>query len=506
MRDPVLVVVMLAAAAVASLRWLRVAQREHYHPGSVTLFARRWFVKTTRANAVLFALMVVAVVVALWWPWSCVVVAVLVAALPLGLGLRGRSSPLRWTTRLKTLAAVLSGVWLLLVIATVSVDQIFVLTLPLLMLPYLVDLALWLCLPLERRKAKVFLTRAQLRLNAVSPEVVAITGSYGKTSTKEYVQHLLTGTVASVASPASFNNLAGLSRTINEHLAPGTDVLVAEVGTYGPGEIREICAWLKPTISVVTVVGPVHLERMGSTDNIARAKSEIFDTADVAIVNAASPHVDLLTAAVKPGARLVQVGGQSGTERTRAWHDETGRVVVSVDDVEIATIGGGATHATNVACAVAVALELGVPVDRIAQRLHSLPVPAHRSVLSTLPSGVRIIDDTYNANPAGAAAALRQLTSLEGPGLRVLVTPGMVELGPQQDEANREFAAAAAARLDHVLVVGRTNRRSLVDGATGGRAQVHVVADREAAVAWVRATLGPGDAVLYENDLPDHYA
>ena len=118
--------------------------------------------------------------------------------------------------------------------------------------------------------------------------------------------------------------------------------------------------------------------------------------------------------------------------------------------------------------------------------------------------GFTIIDDTYNANPAGAASALGVLEGLEA-ATKAVVTPGMIELGSDQFDANRQFGAAAAQVAEHVVIVGRTNRRALEQGTESGSASVIFVPSRTDAVAWVRAHLGPGDAVLYENDLPDHY-
>ena len=136
-----------------------------------------------------------------------------------------------------------------------------------------------------------------------------------------------------------------------------------------------------------------------------------------------------------------------------------------------------------------------------------MPTAPHRRQVIEGRSGAVIIDDTYNANPAGAAAALDLLDRLaaEG-GRRVVVTPGMVELGDRQDEENARFAEAAAKVATVVVVVGQTNAGALLRGVAGSNAQVVRVATREQAVAWVTARVGPGDVVLYENDLPDHYA
>jgi UDP-N-acetylmuramoyl-tripeptide--D-alanyl-D-alanine ligase len=168
----------------------------------------------------------------------------------------------------------------------------------------------------------------------------------------------------------------------------------------------------------------------------------------------------------------------------------------------------------NLACAIGAACALGLSTAAIADRLSDLPAVGHRLEAGRSPAGFTILDDTYNSNPSGAREALAALvaqTALaaqldEASQRLVVVTPGMVELGRRQAEENRTFGAAAALAATDLVVVGRTNRRALVAGSSVPEAaRLHLVADREEAVAWVRATLAPGDAVLYENDLPDHY-
>jgi UDP-N-acetylmuramoyl-tripeptide--D-alanyl-D-alanine ligase len=169
---------------------------------------------------------------------------------------------------------------------------------------------------------------------------------------------------------------------------------------------------------------------------------------------------------------------------------------------------------TNVACAAGIALALAVPVPDIALRLRSIPVVEHRLEVSTSPTGVAVLDDTFNANPAGARLALAALVANARPGSRrVVVTPGMIELGDRQRAENETFAGEVATIATDLVVVGRTNRRALLAGAAKTRAQqaggpdlrVITLDSRAAAVAWVRRELGEGDAVLYENDLPDQY-
>ncbi|HET7488927.1 MAG TPA: UDP-N-acetylmuramoyl-tripeptide--D-alanyl-D-alanine ligase [Acidimicrobiales bacterium] len=492
----------LAAAALAGVRWLRVAQREHYLPGSATRFALRWW--RLGANRVLAVAVVLGIVLSPWSPLSAVVACGAVAAGPFGLSLRGRTSKLAWTRRLRTLAAVWAVLELVIVgvgLAAGAGPTVAVLSAAL--TPVLVDAALALTAPVERRLVQPFVERATRRLEEIHPTVVAITGSYGKTTTKGYVAHLLSATKSVVATPASFNNRAGLARAVNEHLTPGTEVFVAEMGTYGPGEIAELCSWCPPDVSVITAIGPVHLERMGSEENIAAAKAEILEKAWLAVLNVDYPLLAALAdKRAAAGQRVLRCSG-SGE------HGADVRVVdgeVRAGGRALGRLPGPAVHAGNAACAVAVALELGVPDELLAGRLATLPTAEHRLSVATSAKGAQVLDDTYNANPAGAASALAALARHGEPDhRRVVVTPGMVELGSRQHEENARFARAAAGVATHLVVVGHTNRPALLEGAGSGGAEVVAVETREQAVAWVREHLSEGDAVLYENDLPDHF-
>jgi UDP-N-acetylmuramoyl-tripeptide--D-alanyl-D-alanine ligase len=324
-----------------------------------------------------------------------------------------------------------------------------------------------------------------------------------------------------VATPASFNNRAGLARAVNEHLADGTEVFVAEMGTYGPGEIADLCQWCPPDVAVITAIGPVHLERFGTEDRIVEAKSEILTAAADVVIQVDDPRLaEVARQAAARGKRVVRC---SATDRTadvcvqRSGDGTTVSVFVHgallAADVPVPT----GVQPSNLACAIGVALVLGVDPSVVGDRLAGLPAADHRLQSVRSASGVTILDDTYNSNPAGASEALGALghgahppdpTSPDGSRRLVVVTPGMVELGRRQFEENRHFGAAIAALADHLLIVGRTNRRALLAGVAsipGSSLTVTEVRDRTEAVEWVRTHLAPGDTVLYENDLPDHY-
>jgi len=344
--------------------------------------------------------------------------------------------------------------------------------------------------------------RAEARLARVGPFVIAVTGSWGKTSTKNHIRDLLAGAADVVASPASYNNTAGLARTMNEHLTDSTEVLVVEMGMYRPGEIRELCSWVRPNVAVICAVGPMHLERAGSIDAIVEGKAEILERADTAVLWVDDPNLAALADAATV-SKVSRVGTRGGNRLDVEVEVVADDVVVWVAGEQIGACPLAAgVHPANVGCAVAAALAYGATPRQIAQRLPTLSAPPHRATVQTSESGVVVIDDTFNSNPAGAAAALATLGRLSS-GRRAVVTPGMVEMGALQDEQNRELAEAVVALGATLVVVGWTNRRQLLDGAGGDAV---VVRDRERARRWVRANLGEGDGVLWENDLPDHYA
>ncbi|HUD16655.1 MAG TPA: UDP-N-acetylmuramoyl-tripeptide--D-alanyl-D-alanine ligase, partial [Acidimicrobiales bacterium] len=477
----------VAAWVPSGLRWLRVAQREHYLAGSVSRFAGRWW-RLTPTNLILAVVALAAAGASLVWPITGVGVAAVVASGPVGLSLRGRTSPLRWTRRLRVLAVA----WVTLEVVVVVIGVAIGLAAPLAVLaavvvPVAVDLACAVTSPLERRLSEHFVREATERLRRVDPTVVAVTGSYGKTSTKGHIAHLLRPALTVVATPASFNNRAGLARAVNEHLADGTEVFVAEMGTYERGEIAELCQWCPPTIAVITAIGPVHLERFGSEDEILAAKSEIAERAITVVLNTDDDRLARLGDDLARRADPPLVVRCSGVDRTAdvcvIYDSGVCEVLLSGSSIAAGVELPEGAQPTNVACAIGVAHQLGVsPVDLVA-RLGDLPTVPHRLAVATAPSGVVVIDDTFNSNPAGARAALAILASATKEGRRVVVTPGMVELGRRQAEENRIFGRAALEVATSLVVVGRTNRSALVGAARQQRPIT--VRTREDAVRWV---------------------
>lgn len=502
----------LAATVCQLLRWWRVLQREHYQPSSVLRFVWRWWRRPFRVGAP--GLPALAFREVVWCgavgiggvtksPWAMVLMSVGAVLWPWRLGVKGRTAPLAWTRRLRTVAVV-SVTWLLLgaLLAAATSWRWCLGTVVVGAVPLVVALAARTTEPWEEHLAQRFVTDAAARLARVRPTVVGITGSFGKTSTKQHLAELLGGYLGVVPTPRSFNNRAGLSRAINENLVDGTKVFIAEMGTYGPGEIADLCAWCPPDIAVVTAIGPVHLERMKSLDVIAAAKFEITTHASTVVLNVDDERLASWVPTLRAAGKTVVTASSAAPADVQVL--PTGeRWEVEVDGRRMGTLlPVTGVRPTNLACAFAAARVLGRSVDELLERASHLSAVPNRLQVVTAPSGVVVVDDTFNANPASARAALAVLTELPVSGRRVLVTPGLVELGPQQVAANESLGAAARAAGVELVTVNATNARALRGGFGSG---VRSFATRAEAVAHVRSSLREGDAVLYVNDLPDHY-
>ena len=510
--ETILTALFLAALTIAALvlgafRWLRVAQREHYIAPWTTRIAAIW----VRVRPINYAIIAVAVVLAgvSFVPGLSLLAApaiVIAAAFPWGLGVRGTSAKLAWTPRLNRLAVG----WMLVVFVLLvgllllvgpGIGAILVLALPL-----VTDLALVILKPIEKSLSHKFLVSARKRLQQVRPTVVAITGSYGKTSTKGYVAHVLGGAFSTVASPASFNNLMGLSRAVNERVVPGTEVFIAEMGVYGRGEIRELSESFPPDIAAITTIGEAHLARMGSREVIFEAKSEITEKAKTVVLPVDEKELrGLVEVCRAQGKRVITVSTVPGTEADVVVDAAAGTVTVGAHSAPVTIPAVG--HAVNLAIAVGIAVALDLELPSIAKRLEALPDSQHRAEIQEAPNGVLIIDDTYNANPVGADRAVRGAAALaaERGGPFIVVTPGMVELGSIQVERNETLARTIALLGGHLYAVARTNRAALVQGTRGGPHPVRLFDTRPAAVAAALDQAGERGVILYENDLPDHY-
>lgn len=386
--------------------------------------------------------------------------------------------------------------------------------------PELLGLANLVLRPVQKLDNARFERRARRKLAQIGPLVIGITGSYGKTTTKGCVAQVADLAGPTLPTPASFNSYLGVIRTINENLRPNHRTFVVEMGAYRRGDIAELCELVAPKIGILTAIGPAHLERFGSLDETERAKGELGEAlpADGTFITRADdercrraaerspakvrlfapePHPDADAWAegleLRDGRTHFQLCLRAGAETLRA-------------PVKARLLGKH--NVANLLAAAVVGSELGLAPEQIARALGQVAAPEHRlSTIVNRAAGIVVIDDAYNSNPSGAAAALEVLATHPGQ-RRVLVTPGMVELGEQQDAENERFGAAAAEVCDVVVLVGEEQTAPIRRGleAAGFPAEgLRIVADSGGAQKLLAESSRAGDVILFENDLPDLY-
>ncbi|EWC63009.1 UDP-N-acetylmuramoylalanyl-D-glutamyl-2,6- diaminopimelate--D-alanyl-D-alanine ligase [Actinokineospora spheciospongiae] len=347
------------------------------------------------------------------------------------------------------------------------------------------------------------------RLTPGGLTVVGVTGSSGKTSTKDLIAQVLTPMGATVAPPGSFNSELGHPWTVLR-ADETTRHLVLELSARGPGHIAALCDTAPPRIGAVLNVGSAHLGEFGSREDIARTKGELAEKlpADgVAVLNADDPLVAAM--AERTSARVVLVG-EAPSAQVRAVDvvlDEqaraTFRLVAPQGEATVSLSLHGAHHVGNALSAAAIALELGATPAEVAARLSGARrVSARRMEVITRPDGVTVVNDSYNANPESVRAALKTLATMARTGNRRrswAVLGVMGELGDDSVAAHDEVGRLAV-RLDiNRLVVVGDEARAMHQGASleGSWGEESVlVPDVDAAVALLRAELAPGDVVL----------
>lgn len=375
--------------------------------------------------------------------------------------------------------------------------------------------AVWLLTPVEKHINNGFYKDAQkILLSMPKLKVIGVTGSYGKTSTKHFLSRILSEKYEVLMTPGSFNTTMGVIRTVREMMKPYTEVFVCEMGAKQINDVKEICDLVHPQIGIVTAVGPQHLESFKSIENVQRTKFELVDALPsdgLAVVNNDFPYI------ANREVRNVEC------VRYGVSHPDGCAFCVSSIEYDAGgttfTVVGpgfeqsfhtrllGECNVSNLLAAVVVALSMDVSVEQISRAIEHIEPVEHRLSVKRTPGGVTILDDAYNSNPSGSSMALEVLGAMTQ-GKRIVVTPGMIELGERQDELNREFGRNIAKNVDLAIVVGLYNRDAIVGGIEDAGVQppeVVTVDSFAAAQQVLSKCLKSGDTVLYENDLPDTF-
>lgn len=386
--------------------------------------------------------------------------------------------------------------------------------------PIILMFSAWLMKPVEKTIQNGFKKQARKKLASLPGlKVIAITGSYGKTSTKFVMDAFLKERVRVCVTPGSYNTPMGICKVINNDLEAFHQVLILEMGARYPGNILELCNIAKPDISVITNVGLSHMETFGSEDVVAHEKGTLareLKPGGTLILNGDDERVRKM-AGYREDVKIVMTGEHGtikathvtvtpeGTGFTMEWLKADG----SIEDRErIKTRLLGAHNIQNILLGAAVAREFGIRLKTIALAASAMEPVEHRLELK-MRDGLTVIDDAFNSNPVGAKNAVDILSSF-ATGRRILITPGMIELGELEYEENKKFGEhIGRAELDLVILVGEEQTKAIAEGiniaANGNPDNLRIAKSLFEANDILRDFCRPGDVVLYENDLPDTY-
>ncbi|WP_069649150.1 UDP-N-acetylmuramoyl-tripeptide--D-alanyl-D-alanine ligase [Caloranaerobacter ferrireducens] len=383
--------------------------------------------------------------------------------------------------------------------------------------PYNMILANILVAPIEKKINKYYYDKAYDKVRTFKDlKIVGITGSFGKTSTKFITSTILQEKYKVLKTPESYNTPMGISKVINNDLTNEYEVFVVEMGARNIGDIKEVARLANPKIGVLTAIGPTHLETFKNVENIMKTKYELIEELPpegIAIFNYDNKYIRKLA-------------DKTFKEKILYGMEDIEKLDIYATDLEVSEFGSsfilndregnsikcktkllGKHNIQNLLAGAAVARALGLTLDEIARGIEKVePVP-HRLQLINPGTGVIVIDDAFNSNPVGAKAALDVINQFKNR-RKIIVTPGMVELGEQEAEANKEFGKNIANVCDYVILIGQNRTKPIFDGLREmnySKDNIFVVNTLNEATIKLQELVKPGDVVLFENDLPDTY-
>lgn len=363
------------------------------------------------------------------------------------------------------------------------------------------------------------------RLLAMNPgmTVIGITGSYGKTSTKNVLYSMLSKDFNVLMTPESFNTKMGLTRTIREQLKPTHQIFIAEMGAKVVGEIKELVEFVHPTLGIITSIGPQHLETFKTFENIVSTKGEMFKYLEpngTAFVNVSDPNIVSLpkrddlnyiyfsveddlpeTLEIMPDYRIESIAINTSGSSFTLVHTPTSK------KVRLSTGLLGRHNLSNVVAGAAMALSLGVPMERLPALTTDLKPVEHRLSYRRVNDFYTILDDAFNSNPVGSKMALEVLGQFEG-NKKIVITPGMIELGDRHFELNKAFGESIAEICDFAILVGHNQTKPIQEGLIAknyDEKKLYIAKNISDAFTKLSEIIEFNDVVLLENDLPDTF-
>ena len=430
--------------------------------------------------------------------------------------------PLAYTKRVKRLiiTEILIFVIPAIIMAfNVTSDNVWLFLTILGTLPYLSYIILFIAniinKPVEKQVYRHYMSKAKNKLKNMSNlGVIGVTGSYGKTSSKNILNDILSTKFNVCPTPKNFNTPNGLMLTINNHLEKFDDLMIAEMGAFRKGEIQELCDFVHPKYGILTKIGTAHMESFGSQENIQVGKFELIENLPIdglAVLNR-DDELQVNYKLKNKKVKTLWVGIENkkadiiATNIKQTYKGMTFDVTFKNLDNKKATFETkllGTPNIYNILAGLALGSHLGINVDQLKQGVKRVKSIEHRLELKKF-RDINIIDDAYNSNPVGSKMALEVLNLM--PGKKIIVTPGMIELGSEQYKLNKDFGNEIAKVCDDVILVGAEQTKPIYDGLVEkkfNKKNIHIINDVKVAFKLMQELKEDETYVLLENDLPD---
>ena len=374
-------------------------------------------------------------------------------------------------------------------------------------------IVLTLMKPVEKAISNYYVNDAKKLLKGMKNlKIIGVTGSYGKTSTKFILGRILSEKYNTLVTPENYNTPMGIVLTVRNLLRPQTEVFVAEMGAKCKGDIAEVCSIADATMGVITSIGPQHLETFKNIETVTSTKFELADhvkqNGGKMFLNTDNEYIN----ANKNGYDYISYGTKNADCKAEniSYSPSGLTLTVTKGDLKFDVTSKllGTHNALNITAAAAVALELGLTPDEIAFAVSKLKPIEHRLQLKSYINGSTLIDDAYNSNPEGSLESVRVLGSFKGM-KKIIVTPGLVELGDKEYECNHRLGAEAAKVCDVIILVGKKRWAPLKDGVLSSgnfdEQNLYTVSSFKEAVTVFSTMCDSNTVILFENDLPDNY-
>ena len=433
-----------------------------------------------------------------------------------GITHKSRKTPLAVTARVKRLCVTLGILLLLPALLILGGVEFLLRWLPyaliiiVTLIPYIILLANLINRPVELAINRHYINDAKKIIGGCKNlRVIGITGSFGKTSVKYFLDSLLSVKYNVLKTPGNFNTTLGVVRTIRGSLRATHEIFLCEMGAKNIGDIKEICDLVHPEMGIITSVGPMHLESFKSMENVTKTKFELADASKILFANFDNEYI--AEECKKRKAIPYGVDSHEGYYVSELHVSERGSefkiTAPSGESCDYRTRLIGRHNVLNICGAIAVANTMGITLEELKPAVRKLESVPHRLELIDK-GGYTVIDDAYNSNPSGTKAALEALSMCDG--MKILVTPGMIELGEMEYQLNKEFGGNAAAICDYVALVGKKQTQPIYDGLVEAgypEEKIYVADSLNDAMSKVYSLTSDGKRkiILLENDLPDNY-